>query len=140
VGRLTLILALGIAALQAGSERFAGTWTAEYSGTTFARLDLAAKGGTVSGMISLGNIELNAKGEVKHAESAPPGAKPIFAVTVRDTTLTFSHKDEHDMDQFEMRLTGPGTAELLLKPGAEDLKELAAEGIPAPKPIPLKRK
>ena len=134
-----MMVALGMMALQAGSERFAGAWTAEFSGKTFVRLELTVTKGTLSGTISLGDIEIDAKGDVKHAESAPPRATPIFDLTVRDSTLAFSRKDGRDTDHFEMRLAG-GAAELLFKPTAEDLKELAEGGLPAPKPILLKRK
>jgi hypothetical protein len=130
-----LALSLG----QAGSQAYTGTWTAEFDGKTYVRLELKATDGTLAGRISLGNIQLDKKGDVNKAEDAPPTLTPIFDVRLRDRVLSFSHQDSHDTDHFELRLVGNTAAELRFLPTAEDLKELAKEGIPAPKPIRLKK-
>ena len=63
-------------------------------------------------------------------------------MTVRETTLkgstvTFSIKEGNDTDQFELRLLENADADLLLLVNEEDRKELAADGVPLPKPIRL---
>jgi hypothetical protein len=124
---------------QTASQSFTGSWSAEYSGTTFVRLELDAARSPLGGRISLGDIELDKQGEVIKAKTAPASFTTLFDVVLRDSTLSFSRKDGRDTDHFEMRLTGENGAELRFLPSPADLKELAASGIPAPKPIRLKR-
>jgi hypothetical protein len=133
-----LALALALTSGQKGNQAFAGTWIAEFEGKTFVRVELTADSGTVGGRISLGDIEVNADGEVRMATSAPAALTAIFDVVVRDSTLSFSRKDGADTDRFEMRLIGE-QAELHFLPSDEDRSELAAAGVPVPKPIRLKR-
>ena len=133
-----LTFALALTAGQAGNQAFAGTWIAEFEGKTFARLELTVDNGTVGGRISLGNIEVNPDGEVRMAESAPAALSAIFDVVVNRSTLSFTRKDGADTDHFEMRLVGE-QAELRFLPSEEDRRELAAAGVPVPKPIRLKK-
>lgn len=128
------------AASQAPGQTYAGTWIAELAGTTYIRLELEGAAGALRGRISLGNITgLDAQGQVIKAEPAPPELTPIFDVTLRITSMAFSHKNGNDTDRFEMRLVGNEAAELLLILTDEDRKELAADGLPDPKPFRLKR-
>jgi hypothetical protein len=72
------------------------------------------------------------------AASAPADLSAIFDVVVRQSTLSFSRKDGADTDHFEMKLVGD-QAELGFLPSDEDRRELAAAGVPVPKPIRLKK-
>ena len=137
-----LFLAVAIAALSAGQPTGGpptGSWTAEFAGRTFIRLELKTVNGAIAGGISLGNIEVDAQGLVRRADDAPPSLKPIFDVTLRGSTVTFFLKDEHDTDRFEFRLldTGGGDLEFFLRDA--DREELAAIGVPPPKPIRLRK-
>ena len=125
---------------QAPGQTYAGTWIAELTGTTYIRLELEDAAGALRGRISLGkSIEVDAQGEVNKAEAAPRELTPIFDATLRTTSLAFSHKNGNDTDHFEMRLLGTDAAELLVILTDEDRKDLAADGIPAPKPFRLKK-
>jgi len=121
---------------QAGNQPFAGTWIATFERKTFARVELAVTNDTLGGRIGLGNIEVNADGEVRAAATAPSQLSAIFDVVVRASVLSFSRKDGADTDRFEMRLVGD-QAELSFLPSDEDRRELAAAGVPVPKPIRL---
>lgn len=139
MARLLLATALALSVSQANTQPFAGTWTADFKGTTHVRLELVTVGGALSGKISLGDLELDEKGELKTVQSAPSTLTPIANVSVKNSVLSFTRKDGEDTDRFEMRITGPGTADLHLVLTEADLKELAEDGIPAPKPIKLKK-
>jgi hypothetical protein len=127
------------AASQAPGQTYAGTWIAEFTGSTFIRLELEGAASALRGRISLGNVQVDAQGEVNKAEAAPREFAPIFDVTLRTTSIAFSRKNDNDTDHFEMRLVGNEAAELLFILTDEDRKELAADGIPAPKPFRLKK-
>jgi len=139
MSRLILAAALAFSLSQANTQPYTGTWTADFKGTTHVRLELAIVAGTLGGKISLGDIEVDEQGELKTVGSAPATLTPIANVSVKNSVLSFTRKDGEDLDHFAMRITGPGTAELDLVLTEEDKKEFAAEGIPAPKPIKLKR-
>jgi len=64
---------------------------------------------------------------------------PIFDVTEQPSLVTFSRKDGSDTDRFELHVLGAGRAELRFLLSDEDRQELAADGIPVPKPIALTR-
>ena len=133
-----LALAVAVTISQAGNQPFAGTWIAEFEGKTFVRIELSVANDAVRGRIGLGDIEVDADGEVRMAASAPADLTAIFDVAVRDSTLSFSRKDGADTDRFEMRIVGD-QAELRLLLSDEDRSELAAAGVPVPKPIRLKK-
>ena len=139
MARLVLATALALAFGQANTQPYAGTWTADFKGTTHVRLELAAVAGTLSGKISLGDIEVDQQGELKTVTSAPATLTPIANVSVKNSVLSFTRKDGEDLDRFEMTITGPGAAELRLVLTEADLKEFAADGIPAPKPLKLRK-
>jgi hypothetical protein len=135
----TIAAVLAFSMVQTGSQAYAGRWIAERAGTTFVRLDLNVTNGTLGGGISLGDISLDDQGEVTSARTAPPGLTSIVSVRLRDSTLSFSRKDGDDTDQFEMRLVGDEAAELIFLPSEADLKALAENGVPRPKPVRLKK-
>jgi hypothetical protein len=123
----------------ASAQSYTGTWTAELSGTTYVRLELQGTNTAMTGRLSLGNMEADAKGVVIKVAAAPRELRPLQEVVRRDAHLSFILKEGRDSDRFELRLVGADSADLLFIPSEEDKKELAAEGIPAPKPIRLKK-
>ena len=129
---------LALALVQASDGWYEGTWTAEFQGITFVRFELGVSNGKPGGRISLGNIEVNAEGGLRAASPAPERLTEVFDVTVRGGVVAFSHKDSHDIDRFELRQAGDH-AELWFLLPEETRKELAAEGIPVPKPFALKK-
>jgi hypothetical protein len=138
---LKIVTAIGlIAMVQAPSpaQSYTGTWVAELSGTTYVRLELQGTS-TVTGRISLGNIQLGNQGEVTKADPAPREFRPLLEVARRDTHLSFASKETGELDRFELRLVSPDAADLLFIPTEEDKKELLAAGIGIPKPIRLKK-
>lgn len=137
--RTLVAAALALTFAQAGGQAYTGRWTAELAGRIYVRLELSLTNGALGGKISLGNIEADAKGEINKVEIAPRESTPLFDVKVRESVLSFSRKDGNDTDHFEMRLGDKGAAELRFLLSETDLKELAAAGISAPKPIGLKK-
>jgi hypothetical protein len=137
-----LCMALTIAALstaQPASGPISGSWTAAFEGRTFIRLAVKAVDGGYAGSISLGNFEVDPQGLVSRADAAPLTLTPISGVTMKGSTLTFVRKDGNDTDQFELRLLAGGGAELHFLLNEEDRRQLAASGVPVPKPIRLTR-
>jgi hypothetical protein len=126
---------------QSGTGSVAGTWTAQFDGRTFVRVELKTEGGTIAGGMSLGDIEIDNQGALRKVGEMPAKLTPIFDVRQKGPLLTFSRKESTDIDHFEFRLLNDGArAQLLLLLTEDDLKDLAAEGIPAPKPIVLIRR
>ena len=134
------LLATALFALSLGQslDSYGGTWIAEFKGAAFVRLELSVTGGSLGGRIALGDLEVDAEGRVKAARPAPDRLTPIFDVAVRNSVVSFSHKDGNDTDRFELRLIG-GEAELRFIFDEDTLKELTDEGIPPPKPVRLKK-
>ena len=135
-----IALTVGIACLTAGQSGTApavGTWTAQFDGRTFIKLELKTAGGTIAGGLSIGDIEVDDKGALRRVGEMPPKLTPIFDVVQKGSTLTFARKESTDIDRFQLRLVDDKRAELLLLLSEADRKDLAAEGIPAPKPILL---
>ena len=135
----TLALLVAIAAVsvaQSGGASITGSWTAQFEGRTFLTLELKAVDGTITGSMRVGNIEFDKQGALRQS---PRDLRPIFDVTQRASTVTFSRKDtDHSTpDRFELRLLEPGRAELQFLLSDADREELAAMGIPAVKPIAL---
>ena len=135
---VALVVALtAVSARQSGGASIAGFWTAQFEGRTFLRLELKTVNGTVTGGISLGNIEVDKQGALRRVDESPRELTPIFDVTQIASTVTFSRKDGADTDRFEFRSLEAGRAELKLLLNDADREELAASGIPTPKPIAL---
>ena len=138
----TLMLVAALSTVPAGQgagNQAAGSWAAEFKGQTFIRLELRAERGTLGGTMSTGNIEVDEKGDLRQVTAAPGDPKPIFDAVQKGATVTFSRKDDRDVDRFEFHLVESGRAELRFLLTDELLKELAADGIPVPKPIVLTR-
>jgi hypothetical protein len=137
-----LCMALTILASSMGqpaSGQIAGSWTAAFEGRTFIRLDLKAAEGTLTGGISLGNFEVDQQGLVSRADAAPPTLTPISRVTIKGSTVTFVLKAGNDTDAFELRLLENGGADLHFLLNDEDRRQIAASGVPVPRPIRLTR-
>ena len=135
---LALVVAMAVvSAGQAGGASIAGSWTAQFKDRTFLRLELKIADGTITGSMSVGNFEVDEQGGLRRFSDAPRDLSPIFDVAQRGSTVTFSRKDGTDTDRFEFRLLEPGHAEMHFFLNEADRKELAANGVPTPKPIPL---
>jgi len=136
---LALSIALAAASAQSGGTSAEGTWIAQFEGRTFLKLELKTVDGTTSGGLSIGNIEVDKLGALRRVGELPPTLTPIFDVTEQPSLVTFSRKDGSDTDRFELHVLGAGRAELRFLLSDEDRQELAADGIPVPKPIALTR-
>jgi hypothetical protein len=135
---LVLILASGTAG-QSAKPPAVGSWTAQFEGRTFLKLVLEAVNGTIGGGMSIGSIEVDKQGALRRVGDLPRTLTPIFDVTEQPALVTFSRKDGSDTDRFELHLLGAGRAELRFLLSDEDREALAADGVPAPKPIALTR-
>jgi len=135
-----LYIAVAITALSVGQPAgrpIDGSWTAKFEHRTFIRLEIKTVDGAITGGISVGDFEVDPRGFVKRADAAPPLLRPIFGVTMKGSTLTFSTKDVNDTDKFELRLLENADGDLQFLLNEEDRRELAASGVPVPKPIRL---
>jgi hypothetical protein len=138
----TLYLAVAITVLsvvQSASGAIAGSWTAKFEERTFIRLELKTVNGAIAGGLSVGNIQVDPQGVVNRADPAPSRLTPIFDVTRKGSTVTFFTKDGNDTDKFELRLLENADADLHFLLNDEDRRELAANGVPIPKPIRLSK-
>jgi hypothetical protein len=135
---LALVVAMtAVLAGQSGGASITGSWTAQFEGRTFLRLELKTVNGTIAGGMSVGNFEVDKQGALRRVAESPRDLTPIFDVTQRASTVTFSRKDGSDTDRFELRLLETGQAELQFLLNDADREELAANGVPTPKPIRL---
>ena len=100
---------------------------------TFLKLELKPLNGTITGGMSVGNIEVDKQGALRRVDESPRDLKPIFDVTQRASTLTFSRKDSRDSapDRFELRLLETGRAELQFLLSDAVREELAESDIPS---------
>ena len=138
---LVLVVTLGAAVFQAGQAqptKYDGTWTAQFNGVTWIRLELRTANGQLTGGISLGNLEMNADATLKHVDPAPTQLSSIIDVRQKGAVVSFARKDGDDDDRFEIELIG-AECELRFVLTEEMRKELADDGIPAPKPVRLTR-
>jgi hypothetical protein len=137
---LALVVVMTAAlACQSGGGQVAGSWTAQFEGRTFLRLELKTVNGALTGGMAVGNIEVDGQGALRRVDESPRDLTPIFDVTRHASTVTFSRKDTTETDRFELRTLEAGRAELLILLSDADRKELAASGIPTPKPFALTR-
>jgi len=120
---------------QITSQRFAGTWLADHAGTTYVRLVLRGADDALAGTLSLGDVQVDERGEVKTV-TAVKSAGPVFDVRVNGAVLSFARKDGDDTDRFEMRLTGADGAELTLLVSEADRQ---AAGVSSLRPFRLTR-
>ena len=136
---LAVIVAAVCLAGQASGTPSAGSWRAQFEGRTFVALELESANGTVTGLISLGDVEVDKQGALARVSEPKRKPTPIFDVSQTGSTLRFAVKDGNDTDQFELRVLDAGRAELRMLLADQDVKELAAQGIPVPKPFALTR-
>ena len=138
---IVLLVTFGTATfqtVQAQPTKYDGVWITQFKGVTWARLELRTVNGQMTGGISLGNIEMNKDGTLRHAGPAPQRLSPIFDVRQQGAVVSFARKDSEDTDRFEIELKG-AECELRFVLTEEFRKELADEGLPAPKPVRLAR-
>jgi hypothetical protein len=135
------MLALAIAlAIMVGQpfNGYSGDWTADYHGTTYVRLALTGTVGAPQGAMSIGeSIHVDARGNVDGVTEAPSNLTPMLDVRWNGTVLSFTVKNDDDIDRFELRLIDANTGELTPIIPEEQRQELAKEGIPLPKPFPV---
>jgi len=137
-----VLVALAITALsvvQPAEQPIVGSWTAKFEGRTFIRLEITSVNGMLGGGMSLGNIQVDPQGVVKTVETAPSILTPIFGIVRNGSIVTFFMKEGNDTDEFELRLRENADADLHFILNEADRKELAAAGVPPPKPIHLSR-
>jgi hypothetical protein len=125
--------------LQPPPAGLAGTWVADLNGTTFVRLELRTENGRLIGALGTGDIHMDKNGVVDEAKSVPATLTPMSSIVMSGSVMSFTRVEGDDVERFRLRITGDRTAELTFLPSDEDLEELKAEGIPAPKPIPLRK-
>ena len=116
-----------------------GTWVADLNGTTFMRLELRTESGRLIGAIGTGDIHFDKNGVVDEAKSVPNTLTPMSSIEMSGSVMSFTRVEGDDLERFRLRITGERTAELTFLPSDEVLEELKEEGIPAPKPIPLRK-
>jgi hypothetical protein len=134
------LLALAFAAVTLGQPLgpYSGNWTAEFQGTTYIRVALNDQGGAAHGAMSIcSSIHVDGQGSIDRATEAPTSLRPMLDVRRRGDVLSFAFKDNDDVDRFELRFLDVNTAELTLLLSDEARQELAADGIPVPKPFRL---
>jgi len=138
----TLILAAAIAAIaasQADTVAAAGSWTAAFKGLTFVRLELRTVEGRLGGTLVMGDIEVDKNGDIRQVKAPSRDPVVLFDVVQQGARVTFAWKDGTSTDRFELRMLDGMRAELRLIPTEELRQELAADGLPLPKPIVLTR-
>ena len=84
---LVVLVVMAALAAPAADQQMVGSWTAQFDGTTYVRLDLRSSNGTLTGGISLGSIELDKTGVPVRVGEAPRVLSPIVEVTSTDTTV-----------------------------------------------------
>jgi hypothetical protein len=134
------VLALAFVAIALGQSdsRLTGTWTADYHGTTYVRVALADGTAGPQGSMSIGqSIHVDKEGNVDSATPASTTLSRMLDIRWNGSVLSFSIKADDDVDRFELRLINTNTAELTPIVPEEQQRELAADGIPLPKPFRL---
>lgn len=126
-------------ALQSAADTLTGTWVADLNGTTFVRLELRTEKGRLIGSLGTGDIHIDKNGVVDEAKSAPAMLTPISSIVMSRGVISFSRVQGDDVERFRVRATGRDTAELTFLPSDEDLEDLKEAGVPAPKPIALRK-
>jgi hypothetical protein len=137
--KLLLALLVSILPPQMAPTGMAGTWVAELNGTTFVRLELRTENGRLIGALGTGDIHLDNNGVVDAAKSVPETLTPLANIAIAQEVMSFTRSQGNDDESFRVRLTGERTAELTFLPTDEDLEELKEAGIPAPRPIRLRK-
>lgn len=60
-------------------------------------------------------------------------------IVMASSVVSFTRVEGNDTERFSVRIIGQDKAELTFFPSDEDLEELKEMGIPAPKPIALRK-
>jgi hypothetical protein len=134
-----LAVTLAFLPLQPIPAAVAGTWVAERNGTVFVRLELRVTDGALSAGLATGDVQFDAKGEVKNASPVPARLTPITDLVATGSDVSFVRLEGNDTERFRLRVVSEDRAELQLLPDEEMLEELKELGIPAPKPIALRK-
>jgi hypothetical protein len=137
--KLLLALLVSILPTQPAPTSMTGTWVADLKGTTFMRLELRTENGRLIGALGTGDIHLDKNGVVDDAKVIPATLTPLANIVVARGVMSFTRTQGDDDERFQLRVTGERTAELTFLPSDEDLEEMKEVGIPAPKPIPLRK-
>lgn len=93
---------------------FLGTWQATFAGHSFMTLTLSAAGDKLTGTMSPCRIALDANGKLTSAERGSEGGGwHIIDARLDGSKLSVKAKEDAsaDVDEFEMSLTSPNTAE-----------------------------
>src|SRR5262245_14326268 len=96
-------VAVGLMFNQSATPPYIGTWTATMAVNTFIRVELSQTNGITVGQIGLGDIQVDANGDVKTGGPITH-MLPVSDVVLRGSTLSFASKDGDDTDRFEMQL------------------------------------
>lgn len=137
---LALVAAIyALTGSQSATPSVVGTWIAQLEGRTFVRLQLDGINGAVKGGITIGDIEFDKTGDVGKAEEPPRVLRPITVVAQKNGVVAFLVESSEDPDRFEFRMIDATRAELRLVLSEDQREELAEMGIPALKPIPLRK-
>jgi hypothetical protein len=133
-------LALAFAAVILGQPlgSYSGHWSADFHGTTYVRLELSDTTGAPQGAMSVGqSIHVDGQGNLDGVAEAPSTLRPILDLRRNGDVVSFSYENGGDVDKFELRLIDTNTAELRVVLPEDARQELAADGIPLPKPFRL---
>lgn len=130
---------LTIATWQPAPASLVGTWIADLNGVTYVRLELRIVDGRLAGALATGDIHVDSTGVVDSAKGAPATLTPISDIEFANGVLSFTRPGLNDPERFHARITGGTTAELTFDLTEDDLADLKDEGIPVPKPIPLRK-
>lgn len=123
---------------QNGRAAVTGSWSSEFKGQTFARLELHSEAGKLSGTLALADIQVDEHGGVRSV-GEQNDALSIFDVSQQESKVSFSRKNDDDAERFEFRLLDSTHGELRFLATDELRAEVAASGIPLPKPFLLTR-
>ena len=132
---LAVIVAAACLAGQATGTPMAGTWRAEFEGRTFVTLEFESANGTVTGLIGLGDVEVDKQGALSRVSEPKRKPTPIFDVSQTGSTLRFAVKDGNDTDQFELRVLDAGRAELRMLLANQSVEGTRGAGHPRPKAV-----
>ncbi len=83
------------------------------------------------------SIHVDGQGEIDGVTEAASALRPMFDVRQSGKVVSFTYKNGDDIDRFELRLVDANTADLILLLSEEDRQQLAADGVPLPKPFRL---
>ena len=105
-------------------EDFAGTWNWMFQGKPFATMAVEVKADGVTGSITGASIHTDENGKITEA-IAGTGACSIIRSSMKDGALHLVCKEEDEEIEWAVKLTSPGTAEIV------------ASGADAPKMEPI---